>query len=100
MKTLNLSQLIEKNDNGELLSYEEIAPYKSMLYKYYKDMFCCEPVFMLTFVTNAIQAGKIVSEEEFMEAIEQEIEDEEDEEIKQYEREVIPAQSFMLKDLF
>ncbi len=102
MKKLN--ELIEENDNLDTkLSIEEIYPYRKSLYTYYKDYYGCEPVFMVTFLTNSIAAGKIVPETELNEAIEFEVNNgfpmDENDEDQFAEWEQIGANSKLLKDL-
>ena len=83
--------------------YESIAPYLNSLYIYYKDMYCCEPVLMVTDVFNAAQYVKIVSENEFLEAIENyfgepiNFDNEESDSFANYE--VICSNSMVLKEL-
>ena len=48
--------------------FELVHPYLKTLYIYYKDLFNCEPILMVTSVSNACQYVKIVSSEDFQEA--------------------------------
>lgn len=63
MKRLN--ELLTDIENRNMVSFQEIYPYRKSLYLLLKDYFCEEPVFMITLLTNAIQAGKIVPANEF-----------------------------------
>jgi len=49
--------------------FEKVQPCLKSLYIFYKDLFNCEPVLMVTDVFNAAQYIKIVSSEEFLEAV-------------------------------
>jgi len=62
---MKLHEIITAFENDKELSYEQIAPFKKSLYTYFKDQFCCEPVLMVTFATNALQGCKIVPSDEF-----------------------------------
>ena len=70
METLNLSKIISLNNNDTTtILYESMQPYLKSLYIYYKDLFCCEPIIMVTDVFNAAQYAKIVPSNDFNEAI-------------------------------
>lgn len=99
---MKLHEIIKAVENDEELMYEHVAPYKKTLYHYFKDQFCCEPVVMITFVCNAMQGAKIVSSNEFIDAICNYLEDysctdENSENFGEYE--TICANSFMMSDL-
>jgi hypothetical protein len=100
-KTYLLSDIININDQNYSTSilYELIHPYKKSLYTYYKNYFNCEPVLMVTNVSNAAQYVKIVSSNEFMDAIEIYLSDSDmtDEE-KENQTELINFNSKLLKD--
>ena len=64
-----LHELIGLIDSDNELSYDMIAPYKKSLYTYYKAYFCCEPVLMITATFNAGAICKIVSSNEYSEAL-------------------------------
>jgi hypothetical protein len=100
MKNLNLSQIIEINSEAnKSILFESLHPYLKSLYTYYKDLFCCEPVLMVTDVFNAAQYAKIVPSNEFMEAINEYLEDSYlNEEEKENETENINFNSKLLKD--
>lgn len=67
---MKLHEIIAANENHETaILIEKMLPYKNSLLKYYSDYFCAEPVLMVTSVSNAAQYGKIVSANEFTEAI-------------------------------
>lgn len=51
------------------IEYSNLHPIKNSLYIFYKDLFCCEPVVMVTDVMNAAQYVKIVPSNEFNEAV-------------------------------
>ena len=70
MKTMNLSDIIAQNKKvDESMLYELIQPYLNSLYVYYKDLFCCEPVLMVTDVMNAAQYCRIVPFDELSESV-------------------------------
>ena len=70
MATLNLSDIIAQNKNvDESIEYGQLRPYLKSLYIYYKDLYCCEPVLMVTDIVNAAQYARIVPCNEFTEAI-------------------------------
>ena len=96
-----LYQIIRNNDAAKFSILTEILfQYKKSLYTYYKDMFNCEPVLMVTTVYNAAQYALIVPSNELGEAIDNWVNLQEDstEEEKEEERELIGFQSIMLKD--
>jgi hypothetical protein len=104
MKAMNLSEIIAQNEKAdESILYELIHPYLKSLYVYYKDLFCSEPILMITDVTNAAQYGRIVSSNEFSEAIcdyigiDLEPEDQESDDFAMYES--ICFNSKFLKDI-
>jgi hypothetical protein len=102
MKNLNLSQIIEANEEpSKAISFETLQPYLRSLYTYYKDLFCCEPVLMVTDVFNACQYAKIVSSNDFNEAISEYLETIEDlnQEDRESQEETINFNSQLLKDL-
>ena len=69
MENLNRSQIIAfNNDAQKSILFESVHPYLKSLYVFYKDLFCCEPVLMVTDVFNAAQYVKIVPSNEFQEA--------------------------------
>jgi hypothetical protein len=69
MENLTRSQIIAfNNDAQKSILFESMHPYLKSLYVFYKDLFCCEPVLMVTNVFNAAQYVKIVSSNEFQEA--------------------------------
>ncbi len=57
------------------LLFDKMQPYLKTLYVYYKNMFCCEPVLMVTDLFNAAQYVKIVPSNELNEAICEYLED-------------------------
>lgn len=70
MEKLNLSQIIEINsDPQKSVLFESVNPYLKSLYVFYKDLFCCEPILMVTDVFNAAQYVKIVPSDDFNEAV-------------------------------
>lgn len=95
-----LHQIITTNETGtSAILTELLFKYKKSLYTYYKDLFCCEPVLMVTDVFNAAQYALIVPSNEFNEAIDTYLQNEDlNEEDKANEVELISFQSIMLKD--
>ncbi len=70
METLNLNKIISLNENDTTsILYESMQPYLKSLYVYYKNYFNCEPVCMVTSVSNAAQYVKIVASNDFYYAI-------------------------------
>ena len=97
---MNLSQIIEINDNGtQSILVEILHKYKKSLYTYYKNYCNCEPMLMVTDVFNAAQYALIVPSNEFNEAIDIYLQNSglNDEE-KQDQNELISCQSIMLKN--
>lgn len=54
-----LSELINIFDNKHTLSilWDKVSPYKKILYVYYKNLFMCEPVWLVTSLTNSTCYG-------------------------------------------
>ncbi len=68
--TMNLSEIIETNEIHTIsISTEQLIKYKKSLLVYYTDLFCCEPILMVTDVFNVGSFAKIVPSSEFNEAI-------------------------------
>jgi hypothetical protein len=67
---INRVSIIEANNKqDQSILFESLHPYLKSLYIYYKDLFGCEPVLMVTDVFNACQYAKIVPANDFNEAI-------------------------------
>ena len=67
---MNLTQIITANeDSTTSIEFSQINKYKKSLYTYYKNLFCCEPILMVTNIFNAAQFCKIVPSNEFTESI-------------------------------
>lgn len=79
---LPIIQLVENNNNMKLheiikanehhtsaILIELLIPYKRSLLTYYRDLFCSEPMLMVTDVMNVCQYAKIVPANEFNEAV-------------------------------
>lgn len=67
---MKLHQILTLNEvPTQSILFDKLQPYLKSLYVYYKDMFCCEPVLMVTDVCNAAQYVKIVPSNELNEAI-------------------------------
>lgn len=67
---INRVSIIETNNKpDQSILFESLHPYLKSLYIYYKDLFSCEPVLMVTDVFNACQYAKIVPANDFDEAI-------------------------------
>lgn len=66
-----LSELIDIFDNDHTTSilWDKISPYKKILYVYYKKLFMCEPVWLVTSLTNSTCYGRIVPENDLHESI-------------------------------
>jgi len=97
---MKLHEIIEANETpGLSIEIQEIKKYKKSLttyYKYHNDQL----ILMVTAIFNACQYGKIVSANEFNEAIEEHINtDDMSEEDKEDERELISFNSILLANL-
>ena len=101
---MRLLELINIFDNKHTLSilWDKVSPYKKILYVYYKNLFMCEPVWLVTSLTNSTCYGRIVPETELYESITSYLEvpyiDSENEEIET-NYEIICANSKLLKEL-
>jgi hypothetical protein len=101
---MKLHEIIETNkDPQKSILWESIQPYINSLNTYYSEEFNAEPILMVTDVMNAAQYVKIVSCEEFKEAIAEyigcsveEMQEQENEHFAQYE--TINFQSTFLSD--
>lgn len=101
---MRLSKLIDifNNEHTESILWDKVSPYKKILYVYYKNLFMCEPVWLVTSLTNSTCYGRIVPETELYESIMSYLEvpyiDSENEEIEtRYE--AICTNSKLLKEL-
>lgn len=101
MTTWKLSNIIETNETGGEIPFEEITKRKKQVYSYYRDKYGGEePVIMVTFICNAIQGCKIVPVLDFENAVLNYIEEQTgDEEEKEHLLEEINFNSKMLKDV-
>ena len=52
---MNLQELINAFNNNESVNFENVYPYKKLLYAYYKEVYMCEPALIVTDVFNAVQ---------------------------------------------
>lgn len=98
---VNLASIIAAFENGlDAIRTDLLSQYKKSLYTYYKDLFRCEPVLMVTSVFNACSYAIIVPSNELGEAIETYLSADVTmtEEDREHERELISFQSIMLKD--
>jgi hypothetical protein len=102
---MKLHEIIQKNDqllNGTAtfhgISFEDIAPYKKLLTAYYSNLWPRgnEPVFVATFVTNAICAGLIAPSCELSDVFDMLTNDIEDEDERNNEIELLSYQSHLL----
>jgi hypothetical protein len=95
-----LHEIITTNDKGtSAILTELLYKYKKSLYTYYKSYFNCDPILMVTSVFNAAQYALIVPANEFNEAIDIYLQNEDmNEEDKANQVELISFQSIMLKD--
>ena len=65
-----LHEIITQNENDtQSIDISLLLPYKKSLLVYYQDLFCCEPILMVTDIFNAVQYGKIVSGGDFYDAV-------------------------------
>lgn len=97
---MKLHKIIELNEDPKTaILIEKMLPYRKLLLRYYRNVFRCEPVLMVTSVSNAAQYGKIVPAGEFYDALWKWVDWEQSEEDIQFDMEVIAANSRMLSDL-
>jgi hypothetical protein len=79
------------------ISFGTIAPHRKQLKIYYRDSFNCDPIFMVTMLTNSLCYGQIVSSNDFLEAVNVYLEEADiNNEDKESEIEVISTNSFYL----
>lgn len=101
---MRLSKLIDIFDNDHTASilWDKVSPYKKILYVHYKNLFMCEPVWLVTSLTNSTCYGRIVPETGLYESITSYLEvpyiDSENEELETI-YETICANSKLLKEL-
>ena len=67
MTRLEFYQINQESRNS--IEYSNLYPIMKSMYIFYKDLFNCEPVLMVTDVMNAAQYIKIVPSNEFNEAV-------------------------------
>ena len=67
MKRLEFYQI--NNGPTNSIEYSNLYPIRKSMYIFYKDLFNCEPVLMVTDIYNAAQYIKIVPSNEFNEAV-------------------------------
>jgi hypothetical protein len=98
---MKLHEIIETMEKpGFSIATELLYPYRKSLLAYYTDIFCCEPVLMITDVFNVGAYGRIVPSNDFLEAIEEYVghDPELSDEDREGAIEVINFNSRMLKD--
>lgn len=70
LETMNLSEIIKTNESHTTsILTSELLKYKKALLTYYSDLFCSEPVLLVSSVSNACSYAKIVPSGEFSEAV-------------------------------
>lgn len=104
MKMFEIIDVMLDADKENLaVEHDQIAKYKRSLYKYFKDYFCCEPVCMVTSVTNNSAYMRIVPSDEYSECVEYWVNDSLDENDTDEDREAYKAHidhsSVFLSDL-
>ena len=99
MKLHEIISTLETPTNSVLI--ESMLPYKKSLCTYYLRFFCCDPVLMVTSVSNACQYAQIVPSNDLNEAIYHWVDSMnlETEEERENEIELILFQSIMLNNL-
>ena len=97
---MKMHEIITANESPSTsILTEALYPYRKSLLVYYRDLFCCEPLLMVTSVFNAAQYAKIVPANEFNEVLSDYLDGMDlDDETREYEEEVIPFNSIMLSD--
>ena len=100
-RQIRLCEIVEQFDNNKMLQYEEIVPYKKLLYRYYKEFYNCEPVLLVEPVSNAITGVMVVPEMVVADAIDDYINSLQcdDNEAVEYTKELILSCSVFLKDV-
>lgn len=101
---MRLSKLIDIFDNDHTVSilWDKVSPYKKILYAYYKKLFMCEPIWLVTSLTNSTCYGRIVPETDLYESITSYLEVpyiDSDNEEDESNYEIICANSKLLKEL-
>jgi len=99
---MKLHEIIEANAKpGTEIELQEFRKYRKSLQTIFENEFKGEPVLMITSIFNAAQYGKIVCAHEFMEAIEDYLNEDKEltEEDREHERELIGFNSKLLKEL-
>jgi len=92
---MKLHEIIDVNDKGtDSILTEELYKYRKSLFAYYSDLFCSEPVLMVTDVFNAAQYALIVPQDEMNDAQAIYLQERD----CSQERELINFQSIMLED--
>jgi hypothetical protein len=75
-KPMTRQEILALNEEAtKSILFELVHPYLKTLYIYYKDLFGCEPILMVTSVSNACQYVKIVPLNEFLETLCEYLED-------------------------
>ena len=99
-RQIRLYEIVEQFDNNEMLQYEEIVPYKKLLYRYYKELNNCEPVLLVEPVSNTVTGVMVVPEVDVADAIDDYINSLQcDNEAAEYTKELILSCSRFLKDV-
>lgn len=102
MNTYKLHEIIKLNENEETsILIESLLPYKKSLNTYYKDLFSCDPILMVTCICNAVQYAKIVPSDDFLECVSNYVDtiQFDNEEDKENEIELINFQSIFLNQI-
>ena len=95
---MTFETIIEMNADPKVaIAVDKILTHRERVYEHYREEFTSKPMLMITDVFNAVQYGKIVPSEEMHEAIEEYLM--EDEEEREYLRDLIMFQSILLSDL-
>ena len=66
---MKLHEIIGNTTASKEVMLDHMQPYIRSLYIFYRHSFCCEPVLMVTSVTNSASLGMIVPSEEFQDAV-------------------------------
>ena len=99
MKRIEFIELNEVHTTA--IEFSNLHPIRNSLYIFYKDLFGCEPVLMVTDVFNTCNYVKIVPSSEFIESVDaylSDTNDVEEDELNEY-KELINFNSKMLKDI-
>ena len=99
-RQIRLYEIVEQFDNNEMVQYEKIVPFKKLLYRYYKELYNCEPVLLVEPVSNTLTGAMVVPEMDLADALDDYINSLQcDNEAAEYTKELILSCSCFLTDV-